>query len=111
MDYETLKSLSGRQRFTALYELCLAGTSLSEIGKGLGISKQAVSSYVHKYASCAELQLLRDKWDSKKLDHNKIASLLQTKEMTHRQIAELCGCSEVTVKRVKSRTHKNCVKS
>jgi DNA invertase Pin-like site-specific DNA recombinase len=107
MDSATLEALTGSERFTALYELCLAGKSLSEVGKLSGCSKQAVWSYVRKYASEEQWQLLKDKWESKNLDHSKIESLLQAKEMKITEIADLCDCSWTTVKRIKSRMRKN----
>jgi len=98
-----------RERFHEILELCLSGKSLAEIGAKYGISKQAVSSFVHNNANEIELALIKEAF-TKRLPsawhESAIISGLQD-GLTCMQISKNLGCHLSSVKRVSARWRKS----
>lgn len=97
-----------RERFNEIFELCLSGASLSEIGARYGISKQAVSSFVKKHANEKELELIQEAFTKKSPSawhSTDIIAGLQA-GMTCAQISKELNCHLSSVKRVSARWRK-----
>jgi DNA-binding CsgD family transcriptional regulator len=94
-----------RERFNEMFEMCLEGKSLSDIGKTFGITKQAVSYFLKNNANPRQFELIQEAF-TKRIPsswyESEIVKHLET-GLTCAEVAKVVGCHVSSVKRVSAR--------
>jgi DNA invertase Pin-like site-specific DNA recombinase len=98
-----------KERFNEMFSMCLEGKTLLEVGKQYGISKQAVSSFLHNNANEKELELLQESFAKRVASvwfKPRVISKLE-EGLTCAQISKDIDCHVSTVKRISSQWRKS----
>ncbi len=91
-----------RERFNEMFQMCLEGKSLSDIGKAFGITKQAVSYFLKNNANPRQFELIQESFSQRVPSVCFRSDIIQHLEsgMTCNYIAKTLGCHVSSVKRV-----------